>query len=353
MQRSLVRFWRRLRRPTLIRLLWASLAVHLVAGIALLAWLPRQPWQAPLLPTPLVVELSPAEPGPPLVKPEAPPSRRAVERPAAPARPTPVPKAPPPSVAKPPEPTAPAPVPAPVSPPPPPVPPGGARAPELPPPAPEPAPAPPVAPPTPTPPEPSPPVVSARPPEAPRAPAPAQPAPPAPPAPSVEPREFPLASRQFSLLGPRLDLPPAYRETPSQSGSGGTQEEGAGSGSFGYERDGQAGVPLSTPDPRYAEYFAQIKRRIEAHWVYPQEAARRGQSGQGLVGFVLRKNGSVREVDIVQSSGIEILDRYLVNAINLASPMPPIPDRIGHTTLPVVFAFTYTLQHGIRVFGFQ
>ena len=174
---------------------------------------------------------------------------------------------------------------------------------------------------------------------------------PVPPEPS-EPFQFPSAGRQYSLLGPRLDLPPSIA-SPPPSGSGGTRPEGSGSGSFGYERDGQAGVPLNTPDPRYAEYFAELKRRIEANWTYPQEASRRGQSGQGLVGFVLRKNGSVREVDIVQSSGVEILDRYLVNAIQLASPMPPIPDRISNGTLPVVFAFTYTLYQGVRVFGFQ
>ena len=52
-------------------------------------------------------------------------------------------------------------------------------------------------------------------------------------------------------------------------------------------------------------------------------------------------------------SGVPILDRYLVNAINLASPMPPIPDRIGQGTLPVVFAFTYTIQQGVQVFGFR
>ena len=169
---------------------------------------------------------------------------------------------------------------------------------------------------------------------------------------SSEPSESPFFGRQYSLLGPRLALPPPV-ETPPPSGSGGTRPEGSGSGSFGYERDGQAGVPLTTSDPRYADYFAELKRRIEANWTYPQEASRRGQSGQGLVGFVLRKNGSVREVDIVQSSGIEILDRYLVNAIQLASPMPPIPDRISDGTLPVVFAFTYTLYRGVRVFGLQ
>lgn len=150
-------------------------------------------------------------------------------------------------------------------------------------------------------------------------------------------------------MGPRLETPPL----PSPSGTGGTQPEGAGAGDSGYVRDGQAGIPLNTPDPRYAEYLAEIKRRIEAHWVYPQEAALKRQSGQGLVGFVLRKNGSVREVDIVRSSGFDILDRYLINAIRFASPMPPIPDRIGHETLPLVFTFTYTLDYGPRVFGFR
>src|SRR5262245_289613 len=95
-RRSLVRFWRRLRRPSLTRLVVASLALHLVLGVAFLTWLAKQPLNTPpSLQEPLVVELPPAEPGQPLVKPEAPPTQSA-PRAAAPPRPAPAAKAPPP-----------------------------------------------------------------------------------------------------------------------------------------------------------------------------------------------------------------------------------------------------------------
>ncbi len=157
-----------------------------------------------------------------------------------------------------------------------------------------------------------------------------------------------MSGRGFSLLSPKLQLPPL----PAPSGRGGTRSDGAGAGESGGETDGQIAVPLNTPDPRYAGYFAELKRRIEDKWVYPQEASRRGQSGQGEIRFILRKDGSVRTVEIVHSSGVRILDSYIENAIRLAQPFPPIPPSVGEDLIPISLNFTYTL-HGFRLFGFQ
>ena len=205
-RRSVIRSWRRLRRPTLGRLLWASVALHVVVGLGILAWLARESSQAPPpTPAPLIVELPPAEPGPPLVRPETPPARSAT-RPTPPAaRPAPAPRPPappPPSVAKLPEPPPPTPAPpAPVTPPPaapaPPTPPVVARAPEPSPPAP-----PEPASPTPaTPPSPS----------------------PAPPAASVEPPSPAVAARP-SPPGARAGCPPlpGPRSRPSPRFSAGS-----------------------------------------------------------------------------------------------------------------------------------
>jgi TonB family protein len=138
------------------------------------------------------------------------------------------------------------------------------------------------------------------------------------------------------------------------SGSGGTRPEGTGAGESGREAEGQVPIPLNTPDPRYADYFLQIKRQIEAHWVYPSDAVRKRQSGQGLLEFGVRKDGSLRLVKIVQSSGFEILDRYIANAVRLAAPFPPIPDRIGRESLWIgPLPFTYVLDSGVRVFGLR
>ncbi len=86
--------------------------------------------------------------------------------------------------------------------------------------------------------------------------------------------------------------------------------------------------------------------------MYPQEAARKGQSGQGELRFVLRKDGSVRTVEIVHSTGVALLDRYIENAIRLASPFPPIPAAVGEDVIPISINYTYVLG-GMRVFGFR
>lgn len=107
--------------------------------------------------------------------------------------------------------------------------------------------------------------------------------------------------RRFSLMVPRLDLPPV--PVPA--------------------------VPLDTADPRYGAYFAVLKGRIEDQWVYPQEATRRGQSGRGEARVTMRRDGSVQTVEIVKSSGVRILDEAFERAIWSAQPFPVIPDSIG------------------------
>ena len=52
-RRSLLRSWRRLRRPTLARLLWASLALHVIVALGVFTWVTRDP-----------VTSRPAVPGP-------------------------------------------------------------------------------------------------------------------------------------------------------------------------------------------------------------------------------------------------------------------------------------------------
>jgi protein TonB len=112
----------------------------------------------------------------------------------------------------------------------------------------------------------------------------------------------------------------------------------------GTASEGQVGVPLDTRDPRYAEYFAELKRRIQDKWTYPKEAARKGQSGRGELRFVLRKDGSVETVEIVKSSGVDVLDSYIRNAIRLAAPFPPVPVSIEREAIPISMNFNYELR---------
>jgi periplasmic protein TonB len=100
-------------------------------------------------------------------------------------------------------------------------------------------------------------------------------------------------------------------------------------------------IPLNSPDARYAAYFKELKQQIEEKWVYPSEAVQEGVSGKGVVLFEVRKDGSVRTVEIVRSSGVRILDSYIENAIRLAAPFPPFPAFIEEDVLPLHINFSY------------
>jgi protein TonB len=107
---------------------------------------------------------------------------------------------------------------------------------------------------------------------------------------------------------------------------------------------GPATDPSFDPaDPRFQAYFEEIKRRIQTSWVYPQEAIRRFQSGKGVVQFAVMRDGRLGPSKIVQSTGAEILDRYMLNAIRFAAPFSPHPCRVAEELIPMTLTFTYVL----------
>jgi TonB family protein len=102
--------------------------------------------------------------------------------------------------------------------------------------------------------------------------------------------------------------------------------------------------PLLWDHPHMGPYYAEVKRRIEANWVYPQEARRSNQSGKGVVEFTILQDGRLSgPVKIVQSTGAEILDRYMVSAIRFSTPFPPVPCKLAEESVSVSLSFTYVL----------
>jgi periplasmic protein TonB len=149
------------------------------------------------------------------------------------------------------------------------------------------------------------------------------------PAPAVErSRTEPVTERTSSsvrlLLNPRLDTSQLPREVETHAG---TEEP----------------PPLDPSDPRIQRYFAAIKGRIETIWTYPLEAAKLKQTGSGMARFRVARDGSVREVEIIESTGASVLDHYLLNAILLAAPFPSIPCPISEASVPLTITFRYTL----------
>ena len=59
--------------------------------------------------------------------------------------------------------------------------------------------------------------------------------------------------------------------------------------------------------------------------------------------FKIERDGKMSRIRILDSSGYEILDRAIVDAIKLAAPFAPLPKSMGKETLMVTATFKYVL----------
>lgn len=178
-------------------------------------------------------------------------------------------------------------------------------------------------------------------------PAPPATADPAPPSPAPRERREP-GDRQIAAVPPSGGRPlPSTSDVRAalRSGAGG-QEQGRG----GIVGDP---IPLDSPDPRFQEYFEQIRRRIQSKLVYPCLKNRQTfeceyKTTSLIVHFGILKNGQLQFVESFRSSEWAIYDDYSMNAIRLAQPFPPVPPAImaalasGTTGIPIAGHFNFT-----------
>ncbi len=86
-------------------------------------------------------------------------------------------------------------------------------------------------------------------------------------------------------------------------------------------------VSASTREYAWAAYLRTWVDRAErvGNLNYPDEARRRKLAGVVVINVGIRRNGSVERVDVVQSSGIPLLDAAALRIAKLAEPYPPLP----------------------------
>jgi TonB family protein len=96
---------------------------------------------------------------------------------------------------------------------------------------------------------------------------------------------------------------------------GGTTDNGGAIGSAGSEARGLLNG-FST------EQWQQLYTAIERAKNYPRFARERGIEGTVLVRFRVLPNGEIEKVDIIKSSGSDILDTASVSTVYRAAPMP-------------------------------
>lgn len=86
-------------------------------------------------------------------------------------------------------------------------------------------------------------------------------------------------------------------------------------------------LTASTREYAYAAYMRGWSDRVEriGNLNYPEEARRRGLHGDVLLTVVLDLDGSIKSIEVIQSSGQKILDAAAERIVRLAAPFPPAP----------------------------
>lgn len=135
---------------------------------------------------------------------------------------------------------------------------------------------------------------------------PAQPSPPTPTPPATQPSSTPSSNV-------KSNLPPSGAETV-----------------------GEFSFVTSAGDER----FSKIQKAIQKHHKYPKRAQKMRHQGVVEVSFLYKKDGTVRDVKVIKSSGFETLDEAAVELINRAAPDFPTLDRDYVIKIPVKYNLT-------------
>jgi protein TonB len=129
------------------------------------------------------------------------------------------------------------------------------------------------------------------------------------------------------------------------------EQKDANQSLFGRDREYQyknsadeATVSIGTQSLKYASYMKHVKDKIQNTWIYPEDARLNNQQGELLVLFSIEKDGRVKRIKLIHSSGYSSLDNGAIQAIKDASPFPKLPDRFHIKRLNIYATFLYSLN---------
>jgi protein TonB len=104
-------------------------------------------------------------------------------------------------------------------------------------------------------------------------------------------------------------------------------------------------APKKQIDPKeIAEFQKMIYKKINSAKEYPYQAKLSGMEGTVKVSFVVKRDGSVSDIKVVNSSGYKILDDSAVDTVKKAEPYSPFPQSVEANSLRVSVEIVYRLK---------
>jgi len=155
----------------------------------------------------------------------------------------------------------------------------------------------------------------------------------------------PTKQAAAAASGP-VDLRSAIREVGKVASLGGRQ--GIDLGQLGGDRGSAEAGPLSFETQWYdwGEYAESMVGKIRVHWYeeMPMPLLQTGLKGVVTIRFTIHRDGSITDVTIITSSGIAPYDHAAKKAIELASPLKPLPADFPKETEHVTAMFYYNSE---------
>ncbi|MEE8389101.1 MAG: energy transducer TonB [Acidiferrobacterales bacterium] len=89
-----------------------------------------------------------------------------------------------------------------------------------------------------------------------------------------------------------------------------------------------------TREYKYARYVAEWEAKVQrvGNLTYPDKVRRLGLSGEVTLEVIIKPNGTIHDITVIQSSGRKLLDDVAIRSAKLAAPFAPFPPEIRDET---------------------
>lgn len=102
-------------------------------------------------------------------------------------------------------------------------------------------------------------------------------------------------------------------------------------------------VWLDTEQDLLISFFRRFKTNIYNVWNYPERARLREEQGSCLLRIVVSRQGTIDDVELLESSGSRDLDDEAMRAVRKGQPYGPLPAAYPHEQLNIMAYFRYAL----------
>jgi TonB family protein len=145
-----------------------------------------------------------------------------------------------------------------------------------------------------------------------------------------------LPPEKNAIRPPDAKRPVPQRPTPGLPG--GVKTPTAALGVPGLSGD----VTVDEGDFEFTLYLLTVRNRIGQSWGAPAGIVTRGEPVRCTVFFRIDRLGRISDVKLEDASGVAFFDQSAVRAVQISSPLPPLPAGYDRSSLGVHFGFQYT-----------